>query len=74
MLQRFEESVDSILDDKGRGSKPNVTEKTLKLISDPLDEEILLTLLHSMIRDNISMSTTDEYIGKSKSLLLGGIL
>ena len=37
--KRFEESIDLILDDMGRRSKPNVTEKTLTLISDPLDED-----------------------------------
>ena len=49
----FKESVDLILDDTGRGSKPNVTEKTWTLISDPLDEDRLLTLLYSMIRDSV---------------------
>ena len=47
----------------GRGSKPNVTEKTLTLICDPLDEDRLLTLLHSVIRDSIRMCTNDEFIG-----------
>ena len=42
--QRFEEIVDLTLNDTGRGSKPNVTEKTLTLISEPLYEDRLLTL------------------------------
>ena len=73
----FEESVDLILDDMGRVSKPNVTEKTLTLMSDPLDEDRLLTLLYSMIRDSIRMCTNDEYIGTNNILLFffgGGIL
>ena len=57
--KRFDESVDFILDDTGRGPKPNATEKTLTLISDPLDEDRLLTLLNSMIRDSIRMCTND---------------
>ena len=56
----------------GRGSKPNVTKKTLTLISEPLDEDILLTVLHSMIRDSIMMCTNDEYIGTSNPLLFWG--
>ena len=68
----FEESVDLILYDTGRGSKPNVTEKTLTLISEHLDEDRLLALLHSMIRDSIWMCTNDKYIGESNLLLFGG--
>ena len=34
-----------------------------------MDEERLLTLLHSMIRGSIRMSTNVGYIGKSKPLL-----
>ena len=68
MVQRFEESVDFILDDMGQGSKPNVVEKTLTLISDPLDEDRLLTLLHSMIRDSIRICTDDQ------SIAFGGII
>ena len=59
-----------ILYDTGRGSKPNVTEKTLTLISEPLDEDRLRTLLLSMIRDSIRMCTNDEYIGSINLLLL----
>ena len=33
----FEKSVDLILDDTGTRLKPNVIEKTLTLISDPLN-------------------------------------
>ena len=51
MCERFEESVDLIQNDTGRGSKPNVTEKTLTLISETRVEDRLLTLLHSMIRE-----------------------
>ena len=60
----------------GGGSKPNATEKVFTLISDPLDEDRLLTLLHStrMIRDSIRMCTNEEYIGTRNSLLFGGIL
>ena len=61
----------------GRGSKPNVTRKNVTLISEPLDEDRLLTLLHSMIRDSIRMCTNDEYIGTSNLLLFfwgGGII
>ena len=53
--KRFEESVDLILDDTGRGPKQSVTEKTLTLISDPLGEDRLLIPLHSVIRDKIMM-------------------
>ena len=60
----------------GRGLKFNVTctEKTVTLISDPLDEDRLhvLKLLHSVIRNSIRMCTNDEYIGKSNPLLFGG--
>ena len=73
--KRFEEGVDLILDDTGRGLKLNVTctEKTLTVISDPLDEDRLyvLTLLHSVIRNSIRTCTNDEYIGKSNPLLFG---
>ena len=72
MVQKFEESVDWILDDTRRGSKPNVTEKTLTLISEPRDEDRLLTLLHSMNRDSMRMCTNDEYIGTSNPLLFWG--
>ena len=65
-------SVDLILYGTGRGSKPNVTEKTLTLISEPLDEDRLLTMLHSMIRDSIMMCINDEYIGTSNPLFFGG--
>ena len=61
-----------ILNDTGGGSTPNVTEKTLTLISEPLDEDKLLTLLHSMIRDSIRMCSNDEYIGTSNPLLFRG--
>ena len=47
-------------------------EKTLTLISEPLDEDRLLTLLHSMIRDIIRMCKNNEYIGISNPLLSGG--
>ena len=57
-----------MLDDTGRGSKINVTEKALTLISDPLDEDRLQTLLHSAIRDSIGMCTNNEYIGRSNRL------
>ena len=57
----------------GRGSKPNVTEKMLTSISDPQDEDRLLTSLHSMIRDSIRMCTNDEYICTSNILPFGGI-
>ena len=67
-------SADLILDDTVGGSKPNVAEKTLALNSEPLDEDILLTLLHSMIRDSIRMCTNDEYIGTSNPLLFDRIL
>ena len=63
-----------ILNDTGRGSNPNVTEKTLSLISDPLDEARLIILLHIIIRDSIRMRTNDGYIGTSNTLLFGGIL
>ena len=60
----------------GRGLKLNVTctEKTLTLISDPLDEGRLqvLNLLHSAIRNSIRMCTNDEYIGKSNPLVFWG--
>ena len=69
---RFEESVDLILDNTGRGSKPNVTEKTLTLISEPLDKDRLLTFLLSMIRDSIRMCTNNVYIGTSNSLPFWG--
>ena len=59
-----------ILDDTSRGSKPNVAEKTFTLITDPLDEDRLLTLLHSVIEDSIRMCTSDEYIGTGNPLLL----
>ena len=39
----IEESVDLILEDTGRGSKPNVAEKMLTLMSGPLDEDRLRT-------------------------------
>ena len=52
--------------------KANIAEKMLTLISDPLDEDRLLTLLHSVIRDSIRMYTSDEYTGTSNPLLLGG--
>ena len=68
-MQKVEESVDLILCDTGGGSKPNVTEKKLTLISEPLDEDRLLTLLHSMIRDGIRMCTNDEYIDTSDLFL-----
>ena len=60
MVQKFDESVDWILDDTCRGSKPSVTEKTLTLISEPRDEDRPLTLLHSMNRDSMRMCTNDE--------------
>ena len=50
----------------------NVTEKTLTLIRELLDEDKLLTLLHSMIRDSIRMCTNDEYICTSNPLLFRG--
>ena len=70
----FKESVDLILDDTGRGSKPSVPEKRLTLISDPLDEDRLLILLHSVIRDSIRMwmCTNAEYISTSNPLLFFG--
>ena len=61
-----------ILNDTGRGTKPNVTEKTLTLISEPLVENRQLTFLHSMIRDSIRMCANDEYIGNPLRVL--GIL
>ena len=47
-------------------------EKTLRLISDPLDEDRLhvLKLLHSLIRNSKRMCTNDEYISQSKPLLV----
>ena len=66
------ESVDLILYNTGRGSKQNVTEKTLTLISEPLDEDRQLALLHSMIRDSIMMCTNDKYIGTSNLKFFGG--
>ena len=69
---RFKESVALTLDDTGRGSKPNVTEKKLTLISDHLDEDKLQTLLHSLIRDSIWMSTNNGYSHTSNSLLSWG--
>ena len=57
LCKRFEESVVFILDDTGQGPKQSVTEKTLQLISDPLDEGRLLIPLHSVIRDSIRMCT-----------------
>ena len=72
--KKIEKSVYLILDDMGRGLNPSDTEKTFTLISGPLDEDILLTLLHSMIRDRIRMCTNDEYIGTSNPLLFWGIL
>ena len=61
-----------ILDSTGRGSKPSVTEKTLTLISDPLDEDRLLISLVSVIRDSIRMCTNDEYNSTNKLLLFWG--
>ena len=73
--KRFEENVDLILDDTGRGSKPSVTEKTLTLISDPMYEDRLLILLHSVIRDSIRMCTKDEIHQYRQSIaVLGRIL
>ena len=48
--------------------------KTLTLISDPLDEDRLLKLLYSMIRDSIRMYTNAEYICTSNLLLFGGMV
>ena len=45
------------------GLNQTLQRKTLTLISVPLDEDRLLALLHSMIRDSIRMCTNDEYIG-----------
>ena len=42
-----------ILNDTGRWTKSNVAEKKLTLISEPLDENRQLTLLHSMFGDSI---------------------
>ena len=41
----IEEIVDLILEDTGRESKPKVAEKMLTLMSDPLDEDRLLTII-----------------------------
>ena len=71
--KRFEESEDWILDDTGRRSEPNVREKTLTLISDPLDKDRLLTRLHSVTGDGIRMCTNDECIGTSNPLPFLGI-
>ena len=62
-----------ILDNTGRGLKLNVicTEKTLILISDPMNGGRLnvLKLLDSVTRNSIRMCTNDEYISKSNTLL-----
>ena len=60
------------LDDTGRGSNPNVTDKKMTLISDHLDEDKLQTLLHSIMWDSIRMSTNNGYTGTSNLLLFLG--
>ena len=72
MIHRFDESVDLILDDTGQGSKSNITEKILTLISDPFDEGRLLTLLNSKIRDTIRMGKNNNYIGRTIHCLFRG--